>query len=53
MHTCHNLTIILCLKIKCMCGDCAKALRPQSNKCLICRQPIEELIEIKINNGNQ
>ncbi|CAK9161900.1 unnamed protein product [Ilex paraguariensis] len=32
-----------------MCSDCAKALRLQSNKCPICRQPIEELIEIKVN----
>ncbi|XP_027332053.1 probable E3 ubiquitin-protein ligase LUL4 [Abrus precatorius] len=36
-----------------MCSDCAKNLQLQSNKCPICRQPIEELIEIKINNGNQ
>ncbi|KRH02118.1 hypothetical protein GLYMA_17G016900v4 [Glycine max] len=46
-------TAVLTCRHMCMCGDCAKALRPQSNKCLICRQPIEELIEIKINNGNQ
>jgi hypothetical protein len=25
----------------------------QSDKCPICRQAIEELIEIKINNGDQ
>ncbi|KAJ8767534.1 hypothetical protein K2173_017603 [Erythroxylum novogranatense] len=37
----------------CMCGDCAKALRLQSNKCPICRQPIEELIEIKINGPSR
>ncbi|KAJ9182048.1 hypothetical protein P3X46_006081 [Hevea brasiliensis] len=37
----------------CMCSECAKALRLQSNKCPICRQPIEELMEIKINNGDQ
>ncbi|KAM7279293.1 hypothetical protein ACFE04_006427 [Oxalis oulophora] len=36
----------------CMCSECAKKLRIQSNKCPICRQPIEELIEIKINNSN-
>lgn len=36
----------------CMCSECAKALRLQSNKCPICRQPIEELIEIKINSNN-
>lgn len=38
---------------QCMCGECAKELRLQSNKCPICRQPIGELIEIKINNGDQ
>ncbi|WVY93755.1 hypothetical protein V8G54_032843 [Vigna mungo] len=31
-----------------MCSECAKALRIQSNKCPICRQSIEELIEIKL-----
>lgn len=35
----------------CMCSECAKALRLQSNKCPICRQHIEELMEIKINNN--
>lgn len=33
---------------QCMCSECSKALRLQSNKCPICRQPIEELMEIKI-----
>lgn len=32
---------------------CAKALRFQYNKCPICHQSIEEIIEIKINNGDQ
>ncbi|GAV60923.1 zf-C3HC4_3 domain-containing protein, partial [Cephalotus follicularis] len=45
-------TAILPCRHMCMCGDCAKALRLQSNKCPICRQFIEELIEIKINSGN-
>ncbi|KAF3666391.1 putative E3 ubiquitin-protein ligase LUL3 [Capsicum annuum] len=30
-------------------SECAKELRHQSNKCPICRQPIEELLEIKVN----
>ncbi|XP_057956797.1 probable E3 ubiquitin-protein ligase LUL4 [Malania oleifera] len=46
-------TAVLPCRHMCMCGECAKALRLQSNNCPICRQPIEELIEIKINNGDQ
>ncbi|KAK6117262.1 hypothetical protein DH2020_048996 [Rehmannia glutinosa] len=34
----------------CMCSNCAKALRLQSNKCPICREIIEALLEIKIDN---
>ncbi|KAL0388661.1 UNVERIFIED_CONTAM: putative E3 ubiquitin-protein ligase LUL4 [Sesamum radiatum] len=37
----------------CMCSDCAKALRLQSNKCPICREVIEALLEIKIDNIDQ
>ncbi|KAF8388005.1 hypothetical protein HHK36_026671 [Tetracentron sinense] len=29
--------------------ECAKALRLQSNNCPICRQPIQELLEIRLN----
>ncbi|KAF5752305.1 RING/U-box superfamily protein isoform 1 [Tripterygium wilfordii] len=46
-------TAVLPCRHMCMCSECAKALRLQSNKCPICRQPIEELIEIKINNTGQ
>ncbi|KAK4266407.1 hypothetical protein QN277_027336 [Acacia crassicarpa] len=46
-------TAVLPCRHMCMCSECAKALRLQSNKCPICRQSIEELIEIKINNGHQ
>ncbi|KAF5736823.1 E3 ubiquitin-protein ligase LUL4 [Tripterygium wilfordii] len=46
-------TAVLPCRHMCMCSECAKALRLQSNKCPICRQPIEELIEIKINNSCQ
>ncbi|KAL1803869.1 hypothetical protein ACET3Z_032516 [Daucus carota] len=41
-------TAVLPCRHMCMCSECSKALRLQSNKCPICRQPIEELMEIKI-----
>ncbi|KAK4744705.1 hypothetical protein SAY87_011017 [Trapa incisa] len=44
-------TAVLPCRHMCMCGECAKELRLQSNKCPICRQPIEELLEIKVNNA--
>ncbi|XP_070037030.1 probable E3 ubiquitin-protein ligase LUL4 isoform X1 [Nicotiana tomentosiformis] len=40
-------TAVLPCRHMCLCSECAKALRHQSNKCPICRQPIEELLEIK------
>ncbi|TKY72115.1 E3 ubiquitin-protein ligase LUL4 [Spatholobus suberectus] len=46
-------TAVLPCRHMCMCSECAKALRLQSKKCPICRQSIEELIEIKVNNGDQ
>ncbi|KAJ1428780.1 Zinc finger, RING-type [Sesbania bispinosa] len=48
-----KVTAVLPCRHMCMCSECAKALRLQSNKCPICRQSIEELIEIKMNNGDQ
>ncbi|XP_015087710.1 probable E3 ubiquitin-protein ligase LUL4 isoform X1 [Solanum pennellii] len=41
-------TAVLPCRHMCLCGECAKELRHQSNKCPICRQPIEELLEIKV-----
>jgi hypothetical protein len=32
----------------CLCHACAGALRTQTNKCPICRNPIEKLLHIKI-----
>ncbi|XP_058077772.1 probable E3 ubiquitin-protein ligase LUL4 [Magnolia sinica] len=40
-------TAVLPCRHVCMCSECAKVLRLQSNKCPICRQPVEQLIEIK------
>ncbi|KAK9293077.1 hypothetical protein L1049_021061 [Liquidambar formosana] len=42
-------TAVLPCRHLCMCSECAKELRLQSNKCPICRQPIQQLIEIKVN----
>lgn len=41
------------LPLQCMCSECAKELRLQSNKCPICRRPFEELIEIKVDEGDK
>ncbi|KAJ1695627.1 hypothetical protein LUZ63_012325 [Rhynchospora breviuscula] len=46
-------TAVLPCRHMCLCSECAKALRLQSNKCPICRQPIEQLIEISINNSEK
>ncbi|THU54843.1 hypothetical protein C4D60_Mb11t00330 [Musa balbisiana] len=36
--------------IPCMCRECAKVLRFQTNRCPMCRQLVEQLLEIKIHN---
>ena len=41
-------TTILPCRHMCMCSECAKVLRMQSNKCPICRTSIESLLQIKI-----
>ncbi|KAL0922759.1 hypothetical protein M5K25_006775 [Dendrobium thyrsiflorum] len=44
----RNTAVFPCRHL-CMCSDCAKSLRVQSNKCPICRQPVEKLMEINVN----
>lgn len=41
-------TTVLPCRHMCMCSDCAKVLRFQSNKCPVCRTPIESLLQIKV-----
>ncbi|KAL6610015.1 hypothetical protein ACP70R_039984 [Stipagrostis hirtigluma subsp. patula] len=41
-------TAVMPCRHLCMCSECAKTLRFQSNKCPICRQPVEKLMEIKV-----
>ncbi|XVF06142.1 hypothetical protein REPUB_Repub06bG0022000 [Reevesia pubescens] len=43
-------TAVLPCRHLCMCSECAKQLRLQSKRCPVCRQSIQELIEIKIKN---
>ncbi|KAJ8622649.1 hypothetical protein MRB53_031178 [Persea americana] len=44
-------TAVLPCRHLCMCSECAKVLKFQMNRCPICRQPVEELIEINIKKG--
>lgn len=46
-------TTVLPCRHMCMCSGCAKVLRYQTNRCPICRQPVERLLEIKVNNGTE
>ncbi|KAG8376545.1 hypothetical protein BUALT_Bualt09G0074600 [Buddleja alternifolia] len=44
-------TTVLPCRHMCMCSECAKVLRFQTNRCPICRQPVERLLEIKVSNS--
>ncbi|EXC16229.1 E3 ubiquitin-protein ligase MGRN1 [Morus notabilis] len=46
-------TTVLPCRHMCMCSGCAKVLRFQTNRCPICRQPVERLLEITVNNGSE
>ncbi|KAD0851881.1 hypothetical protein E3N88_43628 [Mikania micrantha] len=41
-------TTVLPCRHMCLCNECAKVLRFQTNRCPICRQGVERLLEIKI-----
>ncbi|XP_026660794.2 probable E3 ubiquitin-protein ligase LUL4 [Phoenix dactylifera] len=45
MSESRDTAVLPCLHM-CMCGECAKVLRLHSNKCPICRQPMETIMEI-------
>ncbi|KAJ9184280.1 hypothetical protein P3X46_004023 [Hevea brasiliensis] len=44
-------TTVLPCRHMCMCSGCAEVLRYQTKRCPICRQPVERLLEIRVNNG--
>lgn len=46
-------TTVLPCRHMCMCSECAKVLRMQSNKCPICRTAIESLLQIKISTQDE
>ncbi|GLT92390.1 hypothetical protein SLE2022_102300 [Rubroshorea leprosula] len=43
-------TTVLPCRHMCMCSGCAKVLRFQTTRCPICRQLVDRLLEIKVNN---
>lgn len=46
-------TTVLPCRHMCMCSGCAKVLRFQTNRCPICRQPVDRLLEIKVSNESE
>lgn len=46
-------TTVLPCRHMCMCSECAKVLRFQTNRCPICRRPVERLMEIKVNKTEE
>jgi hypothetical protein len=45
-------TTVLPCRHMCMCSGCAKVLRFKTDRCPICRQPVERLLEIKVDNSS-
>ncbi|XP_006644177.2 probable E3 ubiquitin-protein ligase LUL2 [Oryza brachyantha] len=43
-------TAVLPCRHMCLCRECAQTLRYQTNKCPMCRQPVEGLREIEVDN---
>ncbi|KAI3909492.1 hypothetical protein MKX01_029308 [Papaver californicum] len=43
-------TTVLPCRHMCMCTGCAKVLRFQTNRCPICRQPVERRLEINVSS---
>ena len=41
-------TTVLPCRHMCMCSGCARMLRHQTNRCPICRTPVQSLLEIKV-----
>jgi E3 ubiquitin-protein ligase MGRN1 len=46
----RNTTVMPCRHM-CLCHDCAEALRKQTNKCPICREPVQSLMRISIDKN--
>eukprot|EP00252_Welwitschia_mirabilis_P026072 TRINITY_DN8367_c0_g1_i1.p1 TRINITY_DN8367_c0_g1~~TRINITY_DN8367_c0_g1_i1.p1 ORF type:complete len:374 (+),score=72.33 TRINITY_DN8367_c0_g1_i1:247-1368(+) len=46
-------TAVLPCRHMCMCSECAKLLRLQTNRCPICRRPVERLMEIKFHKNEK
>lgn len=48
----RNTTVLPCRHL-CMCTDCAKEMRKESNRCPICREQITSLLTIKVNRTHR
>ncbi|XP_010492948.1 PREDICTED: probable E3 ubiquitin-protein ligase LUL3 [Camelina sativa] len=46
-------TAVMPCRHLCLCSDCAKELPFQSNKCPICRKPIERLVKMKVESSDE
>ncbi|XP_020592358.1 probable E3 ubiquitin-protein ligase LUL2 [Phalaenopsis equestris] len=46
-------TAVLPCRHMCLCRECAEVLRYRTNRCPVCRQPVDRLLEMKVNNGGE